>query len=245
VKIPHFVAAAWANAKQDEVLGSMMVGIKPGREATKQMIIKLDPDREGSADIPNQFTLDEVKTSGMSDGDTMLAFNIDNDTKQLSIEGTVTKSMVLKPSRTAEYQNLVRQRGLSKIANRREVAVVEARDVEEAAKQSCTIEFLSSVRGEMKKKGGGKATGELDLGALKSKFFEAFELDKRQSFDTILTMCSQVPGFSREQDLRDLLEKYANYHHKGPFRGLWELKSTFRDHQEQSENDVANSKQQK
>lgn len=236
VKIPQFVAEAWADAKQDDVLGSLMVGVKPGKEGTKQMIIKLDK-REGH-EIPEQYTLDEMKTSAGNDG-TMMAFNIDNESKQFALEGTVTKSLVLKPPISNEYQSMVQRRGATAAANRREVAIVDPKELEKASKQSCTIEFLSSVRGEIKRKGGGGKDGvAVDTSALKTKMFEAFELDTKQPFDTILTMCREVAGFSREQDLRDMLDKYAIYHHKGPYRTMWELKTQYRDQTDETKGGV-------
>lgn len=231
VKIPSFVASSWAEAQNNEVLGQMMVGIKPG-DGTKQMIIKLDEGRskESSSSIPTQFTLDEMKTGSLADGNSMLAFSIDEDTKQFSIEGTVTKSLVLTPANTAEYHKLMKERA-QKDSQRREVGLVNNEELEKAARQSYTIEFLSSVKGELKKKGAaGKASiGELDSKALKSKMFEAFEAEERLGFDSLLSiMYSQVAGFSREAELRSELEKYAVYNHKGPFRGLWELKTQFK-----------------
>eukprot|EP01031_Cornospumella_fuschlensis_P031630 gene31630-38225_t len=232
VKVPSFVASSWSQANNNDILGQMMVGIKPG-EGTKQMIIKLDERKssEGGLAIPTQFTLDDMKSSGLAEGNSMLAFNIDDDTKQFTIEGTVTKNLVLKPAITPEYQNFMRQRSRQKNANRREAGIVDNEELEKAARQSYTIEFMSSVKGELKKKGaaGKAATGELDSKALKSKMFEAFEAEERLSFESLLSvMFSQVSGFTREAELRSELEKYATYNHKGPHRGLWELKSQFK-----------------
>eukprot|EP00975_Prorocentrum_lima_P047183 9866077-Prorocentrum_lima.AAC.1 len=92
------------------------------------------------------------------------------------------------------------------LANRREVAVADPLELEKAAKQSCTIEFLSSVRGDLKRKASSKTTTELDSASLRSRMFEAFALEERQPFDAILAMCRDVTGFTREQDLRDLLD---------------------------------------
>ncbi|RYH24373.1 hypothetical protein EON65_16760 [archaeon] len=245
VKVPTFVASSWARAQNNEVLGQMMVGIKPN-EGTKQMIIKLDESRnQGSnSSIPTQFTLEEMKTSGLADGNSMLAFNIDEDTKQFAIEGAVTKSLVLKPSNTAEYHNLMKERSRQNASNRREVGLVDNEELEKAARQSYTIEFLSSVKGELKKKGaaGKGATGELDSKALKSKMFEAFESEERLGFDSLLSiMSSQVTGFSREAELRTELEKYAVYNHKGPHRGLWELKTQFKTNVSSSSTSASNA----
>eukprot|EP00974_Lingulodinium_polyedra_P111229 10758369-Lingulodinium_polyedra.AAC.1 len=72
------------------------------------------------------------------------------------------------------------------LANRREVAVADPLELEKAAKQSCTIEFLSSVRGDLKRKASSKTTTELDSASLRSRMFEAFALEERQPFDAIL-----------------------------------------------------------
>lgn len=246
VKVPAFLAEAWADAKQDEVLGSLMVGLKPStktqakQQPVKQMIIRLDPNRPNHHTIPEQYTLDEVKTSAATDDNTVLAFNVDPTTKEFSIEGTVTKSMLMKPPLSSEYHSVVQRRSMA-LANRREVAVADPHELEKAAKQSCTIEFLSSVRGDLKRKASSKTSTELDSASLRSRMFEAFALEERQPFDAILAMCRDVTGFTREQDLRDLLDKYALYHSKGPYRGLWELKSQFRDHQAQAAENPASS----
>jgi hypothetical protein len=233
VKLPHFVAEKWTNASPNEVLGSFRVGLvttDKDKPPSKQLIVTLDANNneEGNNDdsMPvKTFVLQEVNNSA-NNGEEMVAFS-NEKTDTFQAEGRVTKSLVLRPQQSSEYRSMVRERGMKKLAGRHESRSVDAKELQRSQQQSYTIESLTSVKQEMKRK-ANKPSGDYDQKLLKQKMFEAFEQCERQSFETLVGYCSEhVPGFSKEQDLRDLLEEYAKYNKKGPFKQLWELKTEY------------------
>jgi len=246
VKVPQFVAERWATADNDDILGSLNITLKSagnGRPPTKQLNITLNSNHEGGG--PDKFTLDELKSAN----DSFVAFSSEKDIgKGFSIDGKVTKNMVLKPQINDEYRELIRQRGLNTVANRKEIGVANMQEIERTSTQSHTVEFITSDRMELKRKAaaerglfGGKqarlaagddvdAADEEVMTALRSRVFEAFEKNDKLTFKDILGYCTDVPGFSREKDLRDLLEVYGKYNHRGNFKHFWELKPEYRDH---------------
>lgn len=115
------------------------------------------------------------------------------------------------------------------------------KEIERTSTQSHTVEFMTSDRMEMKRKAAaeklsankasrtsGGDEGDV-LTQLRSRMFEAFEKTDRLTFKDILSYCSDVAGFTREQDLRDLLEEYGRYHHRGTYKHFWELKAEYKD----------------
>jgi hypothetical protein len=163
--------------------------------------------------------------------------------------------MVLKPQINSEYRELIRQRGLNTVANRKEIGVANMQEIERTSTQSHTVEFITSDRMELKRKAaaerglfgtkqsrlstdGVSTLDEEVLAALKSRVFAAFEQNERLTFKDILGFCADVPGFSKEKDLRDLLEVYGRYYHRGNFKHFWELKPEFRDHSQAASSTV-------
>jgi len=244
VKVPQFVAERWATAENDEILGSLNISLKAagnGRPPTKQLNIALDPSSHTTG--PDNFTLEELKSAT----DSFVAFSSEKDIgKGFIMDGKVTKNMILKPQINSEYRELIRQRGLNTVANRKEIGVANMQEIERTSTQSHTVEFITSDRMELKRKAAAEkglfgskqsrlgsdadAADEEVMTALRSRVFEAFEKNDRLTFKDILGYCTDVPGFSREKDLRDLLEVYGRYNHRGNFKHFWELKPEFRDH---------------
>mmetsp|Transcript_66257 Transcript_66257/g.130390 ORF Transcript_66257/g.130390 Transcript_66257/m.130390 type:complete len:295 (-) Transcript_66257:26-910(-) len=238
VKIPTFVAEKWATMNNDDVLGSMSISLKsagPNKPPTKQLNVKLT---QGPSDNgPDSFTLEELKSSS-----SMVALSAD-PAKGFSLDGKITKKMVLKPQINDEYRRLVRERALANVANRKEIGVANMKEIERTSTQSHTVEFISSDRMELKRKAaaekglqsnkmsrlGGSADESEVTTALRSRVFEAFEKSDRLTFKDILSFCSDVPGFTKEQDLRDLLEQYGQYNYRGTYKHFWELKQEFKD----------------
>lgn len=253
VKVPQFVAERWANAENDDILGSLTVtAVKssiPNKPPIKQLNIKLNDAKIGQG--PDAFTLEELKSSN----DNFFAFSTDKDAnKGFSVDGKVTKNMVLKPQINEGYRQLIRARGLSNVANRKEIGVANMQEIERTSTQSHTVEFITSDRMELKRKAaaekalsGGKSSrtslsglassssagtedGDSVMTALRSRVFQAFETNERLTFKDIFTACADVPGFTKEKDLRDLLELYGKYNHRGMYKTFWELKPEYRDH---------------
>jgi transcription initiation factor TFIIF subunit beta len=233
VKLPNFVAEKWSKAENNDILGSFRVGMvsnERNKPPSKQLVVTLnDEETMMEEDSVKTFILSEVNNT-LGNGEEMVAFSHNDKMETFQIEGRVTKSLVLRPQQSSEYRNLVRERGLKKLANRHETRIVDPKELQKAQQQSYTIESLTSVKQEMKRK-ANKPTGDYDPKLLLRKMLEAFEQCERQSFETLLGYCSEnVPGFSKEQDLRDLLDEYARYNKKGPYQRLWELKSEYKDH---------------
>lgn len=235
VKIPQFVAEKWTHERSGEIVGSLQVvmqAAQPGKPASKQLNVKLNAEQH--SDIPHDFTLEEVKST--SNTDSFVALSL-HENSSFSLDGKVTKNLLLKPQGTKEYRHMIRARGMEKITSRRETQVADTVNVQRAQNQSHTVEFITSERSEMKRKNierysGANKIGKLDgeTNMLRSKMFESFEKNDKQTFKEIAAYCRDVPGFTNEKDLRDLLEVYAKYTSRGAFKHLWELKSEFKDH---------------
>lgn len=257
VKVPQFVAHKWSTAQHDEMVGSLSITSKAGgfgKKPTKQLNIDLEPSGDHLSNGPTQFTLEEINPTGSS-SDSFIAFSNDSD-GLFSIDGKVTKNLTLRPKASTEYLQLVRERGLTKITSRREATVADAAEVERAAMQSHTVPFITSDRMEFKRKAAAEkafaaskrlasaigsgmaipAAAELDIEALKSKMFEAFEQKDRLVFKDLIAFCSDVEGFTKERDLRDLLDEYAVYHRRGPYKQFWELKPEYRSYVQKEDN---------
>jgi hypothetical protein len=245
VKIPQFVAEQWTFARNNEIVGTLKVSMKsngPGSAPTKQLNVKLQNSVE-SSEMPDEFTLEEVSKSA-SNGDSFLAFSSQTEDSKsgFSLDGKVTKNLLLKPQGTKEYRHLIRSRGISKLTSRRETHIADVIDVQRCQNQSHTVDFITSEKNELKRKSldsrgsaGNKfaksSSGEGDEVAttLKSAIFSSFNGSDKVLFKDILANCRGVEGFTKESDLRDMLDIYAKYTSRGQFKHLWELKPEYRD----------------
>ncbi len=245
VKIPQFVAEQWTHSRNNEIIGSLKITMKPSGPnlpPTKQLAVKLINGTD--AQCPDDFTFEEVAKSA-ANTDSFISFSSSNDTKGgFSIDGRVTKNLLLKPQGTKEYRHLIRSRGINKITSRRETHVADAVDVQRAQNQSHTVEFITSEKNELKRKNlevrgnssaakaarlaGVPSSSEADMNALKTKVFEAFEMSEKLTLKDIAAYCQNVSGY-KEKDLREILDEYAKYTSKGTFKTLWELKADYRD----------------
>lgn len=242
VKVPQFVAEKWATANSGDVVGTLSLTAKPGnpKQKPEKKLEVILPKENSKVLFPEHFTLEEVSAPG-STGDNFLAFSSQENNKGFKLTGKVTKNLSLRPSNTPQYRQWVRDRGITKIISRRETQLADSNALQESANQSHVVEFISSDRMEMKRKAaaervtpfGNQRNGSSDAGtdALRSRIFEAFQINEKQLFKDIMEYCQQqVPGLTKEKDLRELLEKYAKYHLKGTYKHFWELKPEYRDH---------------
>jgi hypothetical protein len=245
VKIPQFVAEQWTFARNNEIIGSLKVSMKsngPGSVPTKQLNVKLQNTME-SSDMPDEFTLEEVSKSA-SNADSFLAFSSQTEDSKsgFSLDGKVTKNLLLKPQGTKEYRHLIRSRGISKLTSRRETHIADVSDVQRCQNQSHTVDFITSEKNELKRKSldnrgissskfAKSVPGEGDevTTTLKTAIFNSFSGSDKVLFKDILANCRGVEGFTKEQDLRDMLDVYAKYTSRGQFKHLWELKPEYRD----------------
>lgn len=246
VKIPQFVAEQWNYTRDNEVVGSLKITMKangPNVAPSKQLNVKLisgdnNHSDENNNDMPDEFTLEEVSRNNAS-SDSFVAFTADESSGAFSVDGRVTKNLLLKPQGTKEYRHLIRARGINKLVTRRETHVANVVDVQRSQAQSHTVEFITSEKTELKRRhdssrgAASKAArlgGEGDNEALRSKMFEAFGRNERQPLRDLMTFCQDVPGLTGEKDLRDLLDTYAKYNRRGIYKQLWELKPEYRDY---------------
>lgn len=239
VKIPQFVAEQWTFARNNDIVGTLKVSMKstgPGGNPTKQLNVKLH-NTSDSVDMPDEFTLEEVSKS-TSNGDSFLAFSSQTEDSKsgFSLDGKVTKNLLLKPQGTKEYRHLIRSRGISKLTSRRETHIADVTDVQRCQNQSHTVDFITSEKNELKRKSldsrGGVSNKLADdevATTLKNAIFNSFSGSDKVLFKDILANCRGVEGFTKEQDLRDMLDIYAKYTARGQFKHLWELKPEYRD----------------
>jgi hypothetical protein len=133
--------------------------------------------------------------------------------------------------------------GCSSVSNKdtHQAQVADPQSTANRSSSSHTIDFIPPLRVNYKRKiqetpavnKSSKMTGtaqSLDVELLRSKLFEAFSRERRYTFKDLMAYCGNVPGLSREKDLKDLLEIYAKYQQRGPNRGTWELKLEYQDH---------------
>jgi hypothetical protein len=239
VKIPHFVADRLGSLEEDQTVGALSINAvppsAPGQKASKRISVSLLANEDGD---PTEFTLEELSTATDTQ---MMAFAYDQPSNEFTVQGQVTKKLVLKPEDSVAYRQLLKRRSTQ---DRKMTQAANPEDILTTRASSNVIDFIPPVRAEMKRKAieqeyaakkSKVAMGGVDYEMLRSKLFEAFAINKRQSLKDLLAMCKDVPGLTREKEVKDLLESYAKYHSKGPYRSFWELKPEFQDHSAQNE----------
>jgi transcription initiation factor TFIIF subunit beta len=231
VKVPRFVAEKWTNAANDALLGSL--NITSVAVPNGPPIRKINVNITGDGTEPEEFTLEELSTS---DQQQLMAFKYHNNTESFSVEGKITKNLMLKPRGTIQYRQKVRERGI--IATTRQEAKKAAHeDIQTGMSSSHVVDFIPLARAELKRKQQeqqaaskvSRTSAVLDLTELRCKLFEAFAVAERRTLKDLLGYCKDVSGV-KEKDIRDMLDWYATYHTKGPYKKNWELKLEYKDH---------------
>ena len=216
-----------------------------GRIDTKKYVNNEERNKqvERIVTYPKDFTLEEVQKST---GDAFYGFSSSDGTdSKFTIDGRVTKNLILKPAEMNTYNKLVRERSLQvKLNSRHETSIADAHDIHQASIQSQNVEFISTDRSELKRKAAldGKTANKMLKGnnsdsnesslttTLRSKVFEIFLIDERQTYKDILMYCKDIPNFTREDELKVILNKYTKYNRKGIYRSFYELKPEFKDY---------------
>jgi hypothetical protein len=234
VKVPSFVASKLATAKSGNVVGSLSITKDPTKKGGKAININILSEASDTATTP--FTLEEPPefdktkaTTSADDKPSIMSFTYDKSSDEYSVHGSVTKSLFLKPQDSEIYRKYLRERGKSALPSK---ATKEAdiQSVLQAKSSSHIIDFIPPAHAELKKKRqesslkGVDGATPLDSDALKAKMFQCFAHNPRQSLKDLIAFCKDVAGFTRERDLKFILEQYANYHQKGMYKGQWELK---------------------
>ena len=236
VKVPREVAESWSQKQSDEVLGSLSintVAAGPNAPPVKKISVKLS---SGGGIDGEEFTLEDLSSNDRQ----LLAFKLNEHSNSFAIQGQVTKSLVLRPRETKQYREKVRGRSIV-ATTRQETQSVTEDAVELQRSVDRTIDFIPPAHAELKRKAQeanyankmGRSTASFDPTELRSKVFEAFAVNERYTLKELRVICKDVPGFSKEKDLKDCLDKYARYNMKGVFKGLWEIKLEFKDHAQQ------------
>jgi len=248
VKVPGFIADKWATAEHDEILGQLKITLKstgPNKPPTKQLSVILNNNTGDSSNtVPSNYTLEEVTTLKGCD-DNFIAFSSDKSNGNSDgyyMDGKVTKNLILKPQNNSEYRQLVRDRSLSKIVNRKQVQEADFSAIELAASQSNNVDFISAEKIELKRKlqmeklssgvkrssvqSSGNGASEVDL--IKSRVFEAFDKNSKLQMKDIIVICGDIHSLTKEKTIKDLLETYGKYISRGPFRQFCELKPEFK-----------------
>lgn len=233
VKVPTFVAERWVNAQSEDLLGSLSINsvvVKPNTAPVKQITVKLANEKAET----EEFTLEELSASEFQQ---LMAFKFHEKSETFSVQGQVSKNLTLKPKDTRQYREIVRERGI-KATTRQETQQVSVEDVYHGKSGSNTVNFIPPAHAELKRKTQeqqyankmGRSATVLDVSDLRNKVFEAFTTKEKYTLKELLVICKDVPGFTRDKELRDLLENYGKYHTKGPYQRFWELKLEYRDH---------------
>lgn len=250
VKIPQFIAEKWATLSNDEILGSLTVKVAG---QTKQLHVDLSNTNtiDGST-LPTKFTLEEISQQSTGDEFYALSATVDeqNDEEPVfSMDGKITKNLILKPQNNDEYHEFIRERNAkAKIKWRKETILADANELQRSALQPQILDFMQVDATERKRKLNASekkqttfsslkeaAASEKETAAyIKSKIFQAFTLNEKQSFKDILSVCvagADAAGVSiRDDEVKEMLKEFARYHAKGLAKTFWELKPEYRDH---------------
>lgn len=249
VKVPQFVAEQWSMANNNDILGTLKVVVKPKgptTKASKQLNMKLN--FADSPELPTEYTLDDQSSLKVSQ-DTFVAFSNESASKRLCIDGKVTKNMQLRPRSgpNAQLGQLIRERG-DTYKKKHEMGVASLVDIQKSSTQSQLVEFVGNDhKMELKRKsrgsaaadgaGGGAAGADATsatgvASALRSRVFAAFHAAPTHKlvYKELKQACMDVAGFTREAQLREVLDSYATYLNKGTDRTFYELKAEYRDY---------------
>ena len=233
VKVPAYVAEKLATAKTGDAVGTLSITADPSKQGKKSINVTLSADTK--ANDPTAFTLEPLAAA---DDQELLSFTNDREKNSFTLHGNVTKKLFLKPKDDSKYRQMIRDRGKSALPSK-STHEADMASVLQARASSHIIDFIPPAYAELKRRrletGGKSAEGSaggssgtpVDMDALRSKLFQCFESNSRQSMKDLIAHCKGVQGFTRERELRGLLDHYARYQSKGMYRGFWELKAEY------------------
>lgn len=247
VKVPSFVAKKWSTtAQHDEIVGFLtnQTIVGPNQKLVKKMEIKLndndnindndDNDIDPALKV-NEFTLEAIPFD--KDGQ-LLAFshadNDNNDNESYALLGNVTKKLDMKPRGTAQYREIIKHRTITAEMKKE----TKSTDHQLFTKNSDVAKYVVDFRLpktefkknqliEKRRKECANDMAQID--SLRSLIFEVFAQNEHNTLKDIVAICKDQPGYTKEKDLKDMLDNYAFYHSKGPWRGFYELKPEFKD----------------
>jgi len=253
VKVPSFVAKKWSNtAQHDEIVGFLtnQTIVGPNQKLLKKMEIKLndnnnneeDEEDDDPASKVNEFTLEAIPFD--KDGQ-LLAFshtdnnnnnnnNNNNDNESYALLGNITKKLDMKPRGTAQYREIIKHRTITAEMKKE----TKSTDHQLFTKNSDVAKYVVDFRLpktefkknqliEKRRKECANDMAQSD--SLRSLIFEVFAQNEHNTLKDIITICKDQPGYTKDKELKDMLDNYAFYHSKGTWRGFYELKPEFKD----------------
>ena len=244
VKVPSFVAKKWSTAEHDEIVGVLTNQTVMGsnQKLMKKMEIKLNNinkkdinnvDNDDPASKVNDFSLEAISFD--KEGQLLAFSHVGNDDNEgYAILGNITKKLDMKPRGTAQYREIIKERTI-KADSKKES---RATDHQLFTKSSDVAKYIVDFRlpkTEFKKnqlieKRRKECADDMAQSeSLRSIMFEVFAQNEHNTFKDLVTICKDQPGYTKEKDLKDMLDNYAMYHSKGPWRGFYELKPEFKD----------------
>ena len=253
VKVPQFVAEKWAGMENDDILGSFSVTTSSANPNKKQLSIKLkiEIDKTSpSTPIPTEFSLEEIGKDAKG-GDEFYALTTTEameEEPKFSLDGKVTKNLLLKPKDTSDYHKFLRERKEKHaLLSRTETILVDSRELQRAALQPQVIDLVASDKEELKRKrrmdtqnllpaftpdaAGGPVTAS---SYIRNRIFNAFSVNEKQSWKDLLALChagaAAAKVIIRDEEVKETLKEFARYNSKGMYKSFWELKPEFKDH---------------
>mmetsp|Transcript_7560 Transcript_7560/g.10268 ORF Transcript_7560/g.10268 Transcript_7560/m.10268 type:complete len:320 (-) Transcript_7560:201-1160(-) len=255
-RVPPKLSAAWADAPEGTVLGTLTFtkggGPAPPRPSNNN---KKQPPNRNIATAKNNTAAKQSLTVSVSpefaNSDLPLGYSIEAMTKKVPVlhpftrqqdgsvklHGTVVRSCNLQMRRTDEYRKLCKNRLVATVSSNRFVRPVDAGELSMKNRRP-----VGTATGGEEGFGGavqrfGKRMIEASEGKNENnrkRKFEGqpirsviFELFSQQPFWTVRELCNESGRL--EKELRKVLRDLCEFRNRGEHKGMWELKAEFRE----------------
>jgi hypothetical protein len=213
VKLPVELANQWSDCAQDDLVGNLVMKNQNGKK-----VIEVETQNGVS------FVLDEIVQSA-SLQDNVFSFDQTTD-KSFRLLGKVTKRYVLRSDSTTQKANnnhSANKRG--KLLSPEEIRALQQQASSSTLNSTNQLKSTTSTRTIE----APKLTAA-EINQCRVLILEALKTAPKIAFAEIEKHCKKhVPNVA-DKDIRDILNKYAIYHNRGDYRGLWEIKPEYRDY---------------
>lgn len=248
VKIPPYICEQWANAKQDEILGSFHVA--KTSDGKRQFVVKLDNDKLTSSSstsgnagtnkrglgmssagvssaIPKDLVIAEVQRPKGAEQESMIAV-ASADKKNFHVESRITKRFVMRPQNRSELAAIMKERTLSNIANK---DTIEVKEVDEATRAANNAKTIALSTHEMTKinriRGNNSLTAEMET-EIRRCILPLLQRDGFVKLEPLWESCKSIENVSKDM-LKEVLKDIATYNSSGPNKFFYELIDEYRD----------------
>lgn len=227
VKIPQAVADKWAEAGNNEILGTLTITSTPaqsGKPSSHKLSVKLVEDDSSESTTAGEYTIDELPT-----GPQIYAFEHDKTGNSFSIKGRVSKKYNLRPRLNSEYHKNLRMKTLKASQTHQISSVDSAEAMIKNQGRSGEVDFIPPIHADARKRDTDstgrrtKGTTGADTGDVRQRMLNAFAQNEHLTLKELNSICR-----SNEKELRKLLDQYAIYHSKGKLKTHWQLKEEYR-----------------